>query len=506
MEKILYALLICLISQNIFAQTKNWTGATNTDWNTASNWSPSGVPTSSDYVTIANGTLNPVLSTTTTVTNVQLNNNKSLTISSTGRLNLIGDEKNVPRLSFYESSSLQNDGSIYIVPIYGGTTLFTGIFWGSTSNGSSLINNGLLRINCNIEVISLRLGNTITNNTCGKMIMLGRGNFNNDGLVNNSGLIEITSSISQAGTFTNNGILKYNGLSSNTITNNNALIINNSMPIFTYGGTFNGTVNGIYTNNTATSLAGTFTAPNTFTPLGTLPAGSQTLYAKITPNEETCNYVVPFTYVNIKQEINLKGNSLSIANNDTTPTTTDDTDFGSIDTATGTMVKTFTIENTGTGVLNLTGTPKVVISGLNANDFTLTTQPTSPVVATNGTTTFAITFDPSASGVRAATVSIASDDTDENPYTFAISGTGTGSLSIPNFEVPKFILYPNPVIDVLKIEADVTIVLVEVFNSLGQKIISTKANKIDTSKLMSGVYFVKIEDENKNIQTIKVIK
>ncbi|WP_179336343.1 BspA family leucine-rich repeat surface protein, partial [Winogradskyella costae] len=75
-------------------------------------------------------------------------------------------------------------------------------------------------------------------------------------------------------------------------------------------------------------------------------------------------------------------------------------------------------------VLNLTGTPLVAISGTNAADFTVTALPTSPVAATTGTTTFEITFDPSAAGIRKATISIASNDADENPYTFTIQGYG----------------------------------------------------------------------------------
>ncbi len=114
MKKLFYLFVALLISQKLLAVEKSWTGATSTDWNTASNWSPNGVPTSSDYVSIGFGTPNPVLSTTSTVISVQLNNSKLLTVSSTGRLNIIGDGGNVPGLSFYESSSVRNDGSIYI--------------------------------------------------------------------------------------------------------------------------------------------------------------------------------------------------------------------------------------------------------------------------------------------------------------------------------------------------------------------------------------------------------
>jgi hypothetical protein len=122
-------------------------------------------------------------------------------------------------------------------------------------------------------------------------------------------------------------------------------------------------------------------------------------------------------------EMNVKGNGVAIADGDTTPSTTDDTDFGAI--SSGTVSHTFTIENTGSGTLNLTGTPKVAISGANATDFTVTVQPTSPVSSGN-TTTFTIQFAPGAAGTRTATVSIANDDADENPYDFSIRGILSG--------------------------------------------------------------------------------
>ncbi|MFN8354756.1 MAG: BspA family leucine-rich repeat surface protein [Spirosomataceae bacterium] len=149
------------------------------------------------------------------------------------------------------------------------------------------------------------------------------------------------------------------------------------------------------------------------------------LNATISYTGGTSNDVIITVNTPPTPEINLKGNSVSIANGDVTPTTADHTDFGSVNVTSGTVVRIFTIENTGAGALNLTGSPnKVVISGAHAADFTVTIQPSSPVAATNGSTTFQVTFDPSASGTRTATVSIANDDSDENPYMFAIQGLG----------------------------------------------------------------------------------
>jgi len=123
-------------------------------------------------------------------------------------------------------------------------------------------------------------------------------------------------------------------------------------------------------------------------------------------------------------EMDVQGNSTSIADEDITPSTTDYTDFGSVNTSSATISRTFTIKNTGNAVLNISGTPKVTISGTNASDFTVITQPSATVATTSGTTSFVVSFDPSASGTRTATISIANDDSNENPYNFSIQGTG----------------------------------------------------------------------------------
>lgn len=123
-------------------------------------------------------------------------------------------------------------------------------------------------------------------------------------------------------------------------------------------------------------------------------------------------------------EINIQGNGTNIVSGDTTPSTTDHTDFGTVSTVSGTITRTFTIQNLGTANLNLTGlSPYVVISGANAGDFSVTTIPSNSIVA-SASTTFQITFDPSADGLRTATISIANNDSNENPYTFAIQGNG----------------------------------------------------------------------------------
>ncbi|MFC1485592.1 choice-of-anchor D domain-containing protein, partial [Candidatus Latescibacterota bacterium] len=107
-----------------------------------------------------------------------------------------------------------------------------------------------------------------------------------------------------------------------------------------------------------------------------------------------------------------------------TPSTMNGTDFGEVLVAGNVVVKTYTITNSGSADLTLDGSPKVVVGGTHAADFTVNPQPTSPVAASGGTTTFLVTFDPSATGLRSATLSIDNNDSDEDPYNFSIQGTG----------------------------------------------------------------------------------
>jgi GEVED domain/FG-GAP-like repeat len=125
-----------------------------------------------------------------------------------------------------------------------------------------------------------------------------------------------------------------------------------------------------------------------------------------------------------RPEIDVLGNDTSISDGDMTPSQADFTDFGASFTTTGTLSRTFEIVNQGGLNLNLTGSPAVVVSGVNAGDFTVTVQPSSPVAPAGGTTTFTVVFDPSASGTRSATVTIANNDMDEGSFAFAIAGLG----------------------------------------------------------------------------------
>ena len=126
----------------------------------------------------------------------------------------------------------------------------------------------------------------------------------------------------------------------------------------------------------------------------------------------TVNYNAP--------EIDIAGNGNTVFDGNTTPTTTNSTDFGS-STAGIATTKTFTIQNSGNTNLTI-GT--ISFSGANAADYSIGNLPSTTIIAGNSTT-FTISFNPSTIGTRTATISILNNDSDENPYDFSIQGTGT---------------------------------------------------------------------------------
>jgi hypothetical protein len=124
-------------------------------------------------------------------------------------------------------------------------------------------------------------------------------------------------------------------------------------------------------------------------------------------------------------EMRVEGNSTEIVDGDITPTTADHTAFGNIEVG-QTLIRTFTIRNIGNQNLNLSGVPIVSISG--STQFVVTTQPSSTSVAgPSGSVTFQVTYTPTTYSTQTATISIANNDGNENPYNFDVNGTGTSS-------------------------------------------------------------------------------
>ncbi len=170
-----------------------------------------------------------------------------------------------------------------------------------------------------------------------------------------------------------------------------------------------------------------------FTDNRTVPSGTRTIKITLTTVAGNGSFTdVAYDAMSLTKtvdtnpEILVEGNSTEISDGDSSPTSGDNTDFGSVTAAGGTISKSFTISNTGSAGLSLSGSPIVAISGSHAGDFTVTSQPSSSI-ADGNSDTFTIEFDPSAKGTRTAEVSIDNNDSDENPYNFDIQGTGANT-------------------------------------------------------------------------------
>ncbi len=171
--------------------------------------------------------------------------------------------------------------------------------------------------------------------------------------------------------------------------------------------------------------------------VGAYMEDSSTTGVNGTPNEAASNsgaaYVFDLNAVIQAPEIAIEQSGVNLANGSTT-------DFPAV--VGSTAEKNFTVANTGTVDLFLTGNPKVALTG--NSDFTVVAQPTSPVTDSGGSTTFTVRFTPIGSGVRTAVLSVPNNDTDENPFvinligvplTFTADGDGDGMNDASEFKM-----------------------------------------------------------------------
>ncbi len=129
------------IGADEFNPTFSWTGATNTDWNTASNWSWNGVPIATSNVIITNVTNNPIVNEP--VSSPAVCNN--LTIELGGVLTINADK------ALTVNGTLTNNAGNFA------------LFIQSTATGCGSLIHNTNNVNGNIE--QFITGNTATNGT-----------------------------------------------------------------------------------------------------------------------------------------------------------------------------------------------------------------------------------------------------------------------------------------------------------------------------------------------------
>lgn len=119
-------------------------------------------------------------------------------------------------------------------------------------------------------------------------------------------------------------------------------------------------------------------------------------------------------------EVNVQGNATNISAGTGTVSPTNNTNFGMVNAGTS-LTKTFLIQNTGTGTLTVTS---IVVSGVNAGDFSLVNPPSYPWnIAPGAAQTITVNFNTPIVGVRNATINVVNNDLDEDFYNFAVQAT-----------------------------------------------------------------------------------
>lgn len=161
--------------------------------------------------------------------------------------------------------------------------------------------------------------------------------------------------------------------------------------------------------------------------------------------------ITTFSY---SQVLEVRGNNTVITNGDTTPSTTDFTDFGSVPSG-NKFARTFVVKNTGTSSLTFANTTSVTLSGTYANQFKITTNViVNPLsLSANTYTTIEVSFEPTSTTTPLKTATLTIDPSNGSPatYSFSIQGTATTAVTsdfvmtkvTPNntFNYPYALLY-----------------------------------------------------------------
>lgn len=180
--------------------------------------------------------------------------------------------------------------------------------------------------------------------------------------------------------------------------------------------------------NSSDFTLGNFSAPKSIKPRDSssfdviyTPSGIGISNAMLTinnndSNESVFNFAIRATFKAPKIEV--FGNKTLIADGDLTASDDDSTDYGAVRNNTW-RNRTFEISSSGTDTLSISG---IAISGLNATDFSFVPI-TYPRKLNGGKSmSLVISFNPTALGVKAAKVTITSNDPTNPVYEFGISG------------------------------------------------------------------------------------
>ncbi|MEO6302086.1 MAG: choice-of-anchor D domain-containing protein [Bacteroidia bacterium] len=207
-------------------------------------------------------------------------------------------------------------------------------------------------------------------------------------------------------------------------------------------------------------------------------------------------------------EVNIQGNSANIADGNIATSVTNNTSFGTVGIGFP-QTKTYVIQNTGTGTLVVSST---FFNGANASEFSLVSPPSYPWnIAPSASQTITVQFNPTAAGLRTATININNNDFSENVYDYVMDGNAviTTGIAANNIQAASVSLFPNPSKD----EATVKVVTenyekitINVYDLQGKLVKSPIEKQVEKGEhaftviitdLKNGLYFVEVATGNK---------
>ena len=366
---------------NAYSQ-KTWNGTT-TNWNTASNWTPSGVPTSTTAVTINSTSVTPTLPAGTfTVASITMTTNSAT---------------KVPSLALSAGTTLNVTGAITVN-------------YSSINNTAATITGGTGAI-LNASSMTIDNNNTGNTNTAGLTLSVPIVNLTGNLIVssqqgNNSSKLEKATFTLAAGSY----ILTANGLQTTNTTNNTNIV---STFAFNTGNTLN------FTGTDALSTLSS-NGTNTITGLNGITIGytgtnNQVVYTDAAVAHSSLTSGISYTNIvfdgsGIKTPAGDNTNSLNVSGDFTNSLTSNTTD---------------TYVDLSTPTLNLTGTGQALAGGSGVGTKLYNT------VLTGGAKTMSGTFTlDSHSLLSMGSGSTSSTTLDAGSGSLTLSSDATGSASI----------------------------------------------------------------------------
>ena len=116
-----------------------------------------------------------------------------------------------------------------------------------------------------------------------------------------------------------------------------------------------------------------------------------------------------------RPEISVSYEGVDIDNDDSSPSSIEGTDFGSVEPLLGSVSRTYRVHNTGNARLNLgeatSNSPDFTVDGLSSS------------IEAGAYDDFTVTFAPDSTGLKSAIILFTTNDTSSTPFSFAVSGS-----------------------------------------------------------------------------------